>query len=49
MLGKLIKHEFKETYKIFGILYGAFILLTLISRFSLKLPFDNMFLFDGNM
>lgn len=42
MLGKLIKHEFKETYKLFGILYGAFILLTLISRFSLKLPFDNI-------
>lgn len=42
MLGKLIKHEFKETYKLFGILYGAFILLTLISRFSLILPFDNI-------
>lgn len=41
MLGKLIKHEFKETYKLFVILYSAFILLAVVSRFSLHLPFDN--------
>lgn len=42
MLGKLIKHEFKGTYKIFGLLFSALILLTLLSRFCIYIPFDNM-------
>ena len=42
MLGKLVKHEFKETYKLFGIVYAAFLLLTLVSRFSVNIPFDNI-------
>lgn len=42
MLGKLIKHEFKATAKIFGLLYGAFIILTLLTRFCVYIPFDNM-------
>lgn len=42
MLGKLIKHEFKGTYKIFGVLFGSLILLTLLSRFCLYVPFENV-------
>ena len=42
MLGKLIKHEFKATYKIFGLLFGALMLLTILTRFCIYIPFDNM-------
>lgn len=42
MLGKLIKHEFKATYKIFGLLFSALNLLTLLTRFCVYIPFDNM-------
>lgn len=45
MLGKLIKYEFKGTYKLFGLLFGALILLALLSRFCIFVPFDN-FIYD---
>lgn len=42
MLGKLIKHEFKATYKIFSLLFGALLILTLLSRFCVYIPFENI-------
>lgn len=41
MLGKLIKHEFKATVKIFGLLFGALLILTVLTRFCVYIPFDN--------
>lgn len=41
MLGKLIKYEFKATGKIFGLLFGALLILTLLTRFCVYIPFDN--------
>ncbi len=41
MLGKLIKHEFKATGKIFGLLFAATIVLALLSTFCVYIPFDN--------
>lgn len=40
MLGKLIKHEFKATYKIFGLLFGALLALTLLTKFCVYIPDD---------
>lgn len=45
MLGKLIKHEFKATSKIYGLLFGATLILSILSAFSFYVPFDN-FLVD---
>lgn len=42
MLGKLIKNEFKATYKMFGMLFGSLIVLTLLTRFCVYIPFDNI-------
>lgn len=42
MLGKLIKYEFKATAKDFGLLFGALIIMTLLARFCVWIPFDNM-------
>lgn len=42
MLGKLIKYEFKATAKAFGLLFGALIVMTLLTRFCVWIPFDNM-------
>lgn len=42
MLGKLIKYEFKATAKAFGLLFGALIIMTLLSKFCVWIPFDNM-------
>lgn len=44
MLRKLIKHEFKATAKIMGLLYAAMILLSLLTRLSDNLPSDNAIL-----
>lgn len=41
MLGKLIKHEFKATAKVFSLLYVAFITLTLLTKFCVYIPFEN--------
>lgn len=40
MLGKLIKHEFKATYKLFGLLFGALLALTLLTKFCIYIPED---------
>lgn len=39
MLGKLMKYEIKSTARIFLPLYGALILVSIISRISMNLPF----------
>lgn len=43
MLKKLIKHEFKATAKIMGLLFGAVLLLSVLTSISLKLPEGNKF------
>lgn len=41
MLGKLIKHEFKGTYKIFGLVFGALIAVAVLARLTFVIPVDN--------
>lgn len=41
MLKKLIKHEFKATAKTMGLLFGAVLLLSILTSVSLKLPEGN--------
>ena len=41
MLGKLIKNEFKATYKMFVMLFCSLVVLTLLTRFCIYIPFDN--------
>jgi len=41
MLGKLIKHEYKATYKTFLLLYGGLLLLTLLNKVNLVIDIDN--------
>ncbi len=43
MLGKLIKHEFKATYKAYGLLFAALILLTIVSKITLRVDSDFAF------
>ena len=43
MLKKLIKHEFKATAKTMGLLFGAVVLLSILTSASLKLPEGNKF------
>lgn len=43
MLKKLIKHEFKATAKTMGLLFGAVLLLSILTSVSLKLPEGNQF------
>lgn len=43
MLKKLIKHEFKATAKTMGLLFGAVLLLSVLTSISLKLPEGNKF------
>ncbi len=47
MLRKLIKHEFKATYKMFLILYSALLVLTLLTKITTKLPSGNTFFMFG--
>ncbi|MBQ3583840.1 MAG: hypothetical protein IJA27_03920 [Lachnospiraceae bacterium] len=42
MLRKLIKHEFKATYKTFGLIFVALMVLALLSRFCIYIPFENV-------
>lgn len=44
MLGKLLKHEFKSTYKTFLMLYAGVIILSLLNAFTLDIETDNAFL-----
>lgn len=41
MLGKLIKNEFKATYKMFVMLFSSLVILTLLTRFCIYIPFEN--------
>lgn len=41
MLGKLIKHEFKATWKTYTVIYLALIALTVLTRISVEMPFEN--------
>lgn len=41
MLGKLVKHEFKATYKMMGLFFGAVILMAILTRMSCIIP-DNV-------
>ena len=41
MLGKLIKNEFKATYKMFVMLFCSLVVLTLLTRFCIYIPFEN--------
>lgn len=41
MLGKLIKNEFKATYKMFVMLFCSLLVLTLLTRFCIYIPFEN--------
>lgn len=41
MLGKLIKHEYKATYRTLLLLYGGLLLLTLLNKVNLMIDIDN--------
>lgn len=42
MLGKIIKNEFKATSKLFGLLFGGIFILTILTKFCVYIPFDNV-------